>query len=92
MFLISLAVGTLSGTALIHLIPQVYWSFNSSFFFIILVYNSYFKAYGIDEDLHYSENHMYAWKSLVISGGLYLFFIIEQVMRFLMQFRKVIFT
>ncbi|CAF0787135.1 unnamed protein product [Brachionus calyciflorus] len=46
------------------------------------------QAYGISEDPNYNYNHMYAWKSLVMIAGLYLFFIVEQILRFLIQFRK----
>ncbi|RNA08141.1 zinc transporter ZIP14 isoform X1 [Brachionus plicatilis] len=46
------------------------------------------QAFGIDEDINYSFNHGYFWKCLVISAGLYLFFVVEQILKFFIQFRK----
>ena len=113
MFLISLAIGTLNGTAFLHLIPQV---FKLIYFLILHIYgnifyccpyilNTYFiheklwrklltylnilKAFGLTEYYRYSVDSEYIWKALVILGGVYLFFLVEQIMRFLMQFRKV---
>ncbi|RNA30455.1 zinc transporter ZIP14 isoform X1 [Brachionus plicatilis] len=46
------------------------------------------QAYGLTEDINYNYKHFYLWKSLVVIGGLYLFFLVEQILRFLIQFRK----
>lgn len=62
--LIGLAVGSLSGSAVFHLIPQ---------------------AYGlVDTNTH----HGYLWVSLLVSIGIYSFFMVERLLNIMMYSRK----
>ena len=47
------------------------------------------KAFGISEDLNYNTNSRYAYKSAGIFFGLYMFFFVEQIMHFCMQYKRV---
>ena len=62
--LIGLAVGSLSGSALFHLIPS---------------------AFSLPD---YDSNHNYLTISLVIWIGVYLFFIIERILKIIMEFKS----
>ncbi|CAN9506367.1 unnamed protein product [Ophioblennius macclurei] len=65
---VGLAVGTLSGDALLHLIPQ------------ILGLHDYTHSHDIVDDLGEKE---YLWKILGIIAGIYGFFLIERIFSFL---------
>ncbi len=47
------------------------------------------QAYGITEDPRYSENHTYAWKSVVMMVGVYLFYLVEIILKLMILTRKV---
>eukprot|EP00095_Tigriopus_kingsejongensis_P002521 maker-scaffold838_size90379-snap-gene-0.10 protein:Tk02521 transcript:maker-scaffold838_size90379-snap-gene-0.10-mRNA-1 annotation:"zinc transporter zip14" len=64
--LIGLAVGSLSGSAVFHLIPSAFSLSEVSFF----------------------PHHSYLNISLVIFGGIYLFFIIERFLKMVMEFKS----
>lgn len=59
-----LAVGSLAGSSLFHLIPQT------------------FQLIGQDAE------HGYLWKSLIIFGGIYLFYLSERFMKIITDVRK----
>ncbi|CAL1292709.1 unnamed protein product [Larinioides sclopetarius] len=59
-----LAVGSLVGSSLFHLIPQT------------------FKLVGQDEE------HNYLWRSLLIFGGIYLFYLSERFMKIIIDVKK----
>ncbi|XP_015920204.1 metal cation symporter ZIP14 [Parasteatoda tepidariorum] len=59
-----LAVGSLVGSSLFHLIPQT------------------FKLVGQDKE------HNYLWRSLLIFGGIYLFYVSERFMKVIMDIKK----
>jgi len=64
-------VGTLSGDALLHLLPEV----------LGLHVHEYEEGHDHSDD---EENDMsYVWKLLVIVGGIYLFFLFENILRLL---------
>lgn len=46
------------------------------------------QAFGITEDPTYSAKHAYVWKSVVMMGGVYLFFIVETVLKLMILRRK----
>ncbi|GIY60208.1 metal cation symporter ZIP14 [Caerostris extrusa] len=59
-----LAVGSLIGSSLFHLIPQT------------------FKLVGQDKE------HNYLWRSLLIFGGIYLFYVSERFMKIIIDLKK----
>ncbi|KFM82264.1 Zinc transporter ZIP14, partial [Stegodyphus mimosarum] len=59
-----LAVGSLVGSSLFHLIPQT------------------FRLLGQDKE------HNYLWRSLLIFGGIYLFYVSERFMKIVMDIKK----
>merc|ERR1712223_2001321 len=64
--LIGLAIGSLFGSAVFHLIPA---------------------AFSLAE-LEYFKHHGYLYNSLVIWFGVYLFFIIERILKICMEFKN----
>lgn len=59
-----LAVGSLIGSSLFHLMPQA------------------FDLMGQDQE------HVYLWKSLIVFFGVYLFYIIDKVMKFITEYKQ----
>jgi hypothetical protein len=48
-----------------------------------------FKAFDITEDPKYSANNEYAWKGFVIMGGIYLFYLVERIMKIILSIKQV---
>uniref|UniRef100_A0A3B4ZZX5 Uncharacterized protein n=1 Tax=Stegastes partitus TaxID=144197 RepID=A0A3B4ZZX5_9TELE len=71
---VGLAVGTLSGDALLHLIPQVQGS--------CTILGLHDDSHSHD-DKHLVEEKDYLWKILGIIAGIYGFFLIERIFSFL---------
>ncbi|XP_041669866.1 zinc transporter ZIP12-like [Cheilinus undulatus] len=65
---VGLAVGTLSGDALLHLIPQILGLHHDS--------------HGDDDEI-LTEGNEYLWRILGIIAGIYSFFLIERIFSFL---------
>lgn len=47
------------------------------------------QAYGITDDISYSMHHMYVWKGLTMMFGVYLFYLVEKIMKIMIYKRKV---
>ncbi|XP_059494713.1 zinc transporter ZIP12-like isoform X3 [Stegostoma tigrinum] len=69
---VGLAVGTMSGDALIHLLPQV------------LGLHEHDRQYTE----HSSEDKEYIWKMLAVLGGVYAFFLIEKLFSLILTLRS----
>ncbi|XP_017752577.1 PREDICTED: zinc transporter foi-like [Eufriesea mexicana] len=77
-FLVALAVGTLCGDALIHLLPHAMMS-----------HHSHEHTHHDHAELDYKEQHnMNMWKGLVAMMGLALFFFTEKALTMLAEWRK----
>lgn len=63
LFMVSLAVGVLSGSGIFHLIPHTF-------------------GLGADGDT------AHLWKCLVIASGVYLFFLLEYIMKMIVRFKQ----
>ncbi|CAG7785223.1 unnamed protein product [Allacma fusca] len=61
--MVGLAVGSLTGSAVFHLIPQ---------------------AFALNER---DPNHGYLFLSLVICGGIWMFFMVERILKFIMDYK-----
>ena len=46
------------------------------------------KAYGISEDVKYSTNHRYVWKGVVMMCGVYLFYLVEKIIKIMILRKK----
>ncbi|XP_030076487.1 zinc transporter ZIP4 isoform X2 [Microcaecilia unicolor] len=68
---VALAVGSLTGDAFLHLIPQ------------FLGLHSHSQE-GHNHEEHKSEDKIYTWKMLAALGGLYAFFVLEKIFSILM--------
>jgi hypothetical protein len=49
----------------------------------------FIKSYGITEDEKYAKNHGYVWKGLTMMGGVYLFYLVEKIMKIMILRKKV---
>ncbi|CAH1786175.1 unnamed protein product [Owenia fusiformis] len=65
MFMVALAVGVLTGSSLLFLIPE---------------------AFNLYEDERNAE--MYMWKSTTIIAGIFLFFVLERILKMIMDWRQ----
>lgn len=54
-------------------------------------FNLKMKAFGITDDSRYNENHDYVWKGVVMMGGVYLFYLVEKILKIMILRRKVFF-
>ena len=62
-------------------------SFESYVWLLFLPF--YLKAFGLTEPAYIEKHGNYAWKSLVIIGGIVLFFNTERVLKILVERQKV---
>ena len=49
----------------------------------------FLKAFGIADDIKYSKNHEYVWKSVVMMSGVYLFYLVEKILKIMILRKKV---
>lgn len=88
---VGLAVGTLSGDALLHLIPQVWdaahththtpclwWNLLVIVFCLLQVLGLHDDTHSHDDE-HYTEEKEYLWKILGMIAGIYAFFLLERL-------------
>ncbi|XP_067855084.1 zinc transporter ZIP12-like [Heptranchias perlo] len=68
---VGIAVGTMSGDALLHLLPQVLG----------------LHEHGREDTNHSPEDKGYIWKMLTVLGGIYAFFLIEKLFRLILALR-----
>jgi hypothetical protein len=47
------------------------------------------KAFGITDDPKYSVSHDYVWKGLVMMIGVYLFYLVEKILKIMILRKKV---
>ncbi|XP_062898459.1 zinc transporter ZIP12-like [Mobula hypostoma] len=70
-FFVGIAVGTMSGDALLHLLPQVLG----------------LHTHEQETNSHSSESRGYIWKMFTVLGGIYAFFLIEKIFKLILTFR-----
>ncbi|XP_041039880.1 zinc transporter ZIP12-like [Carcharodon carcharias] len=68
---VGIAVGTMSGDALMHLLPQVLG----------------LHEHEQKDTSHFSEDKGYIWKMLTVLGGIYAFFLIEKLFTLILALR-----
>jgi len=47
------------------------------------------QAFGIADDIKYSKNHEYVWKSVVMMSGVYLFYLVEKILKIMILRKKI---
>ncbi|PBC32960.1 Zinc transporter foi [Apis cerana cerana] len=85
-FLVALAVGTLCGDALIHLLPHAMMSHHNHEY----IHNDHVELdFKEQHNMNFKEQHnMNMWKGLVAMMGLALFFFTEKALTMLAEWRK----
>uniref|UniRef100_A0A8C5QZ88 Solute carrier family 39 member 10 n=1 Tax=Leptobrachium leishanense TaxID=445787 RepID=A0A8C5QZ88_9ANUR len=79
-FLVALAVGTLSGDALLHLLPHSQGGHDHS--------NEHHEHGGHEENKSFLEQYDSILKGLVALGGIYLLFIVEHCLRMFKHYKE----
>lgn len=75
-FLVALAVGTLAGDALLHLLPHA------------MAPQGHGHSHGPSDAYEQVDHNANTWKGLVAMGGLVLFFVMERVIMFASKWHK----